>query len=302
MDTVTATIIIIAFFALIVVASFLVFRQRSSIKIKGPSNTGLELDASNDPIPPRPGIDAENIKSRKGGVVADDRTGRGVKVKEIEVEDDVLLSSSPTEQGKIQEEKPSTDLLSESNPIINAQIVTAGRDAILAAAGRDIVIQTDQIRERVNELIDILNGRAERIIAQLANHYNYVEIKSYLAQFEILHKKHIEALEKGNIAHAHEILGQIHELSFELEKDEFWTRHHIETPFNRYSLSRKAFQRGPIICAYVAGDMKSHSPNYTNNEGILTFNKRNELLKDALTVYRKMLASSKSDYIEQNAS
>ncbi len=93
MDTTTVTIVI-ALFALIVVASFFVFRQRGKVKIKGPLGTGLELDASNDPPPSRPGIEAANIKSRKGGLVADDQTGHGVKTTDVDVEDDVLLSSS----------------------------------------------------------------------------------------------------------------------------------------------------------------------------------------------------------------
>jgi hypothetical protein len=88
----TTVAVVIALFALIVVAAFLVFRQRSKVGIKGPLGTGLELDASNQPAP---GVEVEDAKSRAGGLVADDQTGRGAKVKGVEVQDDILVSSTP---------------------------------------------------------------------------------------------------------------------------------------------------------------------------------------------------------------
>ncbi|MCP4992870.1 MAG: hypothetical protein GY934_03645 [Gammaproteobacteria bacterium] len=94
MDTTVTIVFVIVLFALIIVASFFVFRQRSKVKVKGPLGTGLELDASNDLPPSRPGIEATNIKSRTGDMVADDQTGHGVKTTDVDVEDDVLLSSS----------------------------------------------------------------------------------------------------------------------------------------------------------------------------------------------------------------
>lgn len=299
MDSATVTVIVIAFFALIAVASFLVFRQRGNIKIKGPSNIGLELDASNDPIPHRPGIEAENITSRKGGVVADDTTGQGVKVKEVDVEDDILLSSSYINQENEQKKALSANVTQENNPTINAQSVMAGGDAILAAAGHDVVIQIDQIKSRVNELVDILNGRAERITSQLAEHYEYVEVKSYLDQFKTLHKQHVEALEKGNIIHAHEVLGQLHELSFRLERDEFWRRHTIETPTFKYQLRHDAFKRGRMICAYVVGDMSTYSPKYPSNESDM-FSRRKHELRDSLILYHMMLSHSEEDKKKQS--
>jgi hypothetical protein len=93
MDTTIA--VIIAIFALVAVAAFLVFRQRAKVRIKGPLGTGLEVDASNQPAPPTPGVRVEDAKSRKGGLVADDQTGRGADVRKVEVEDDILVSSTP---------------------------------------------------------------------------------------------------------------------------------------------------------------------------------------------------------------
>ena len=96
MDTTLAVVIVIVLFALIVVAAFLVFRQKAKVEIKGPRDTGLKLDASNQPAP---AVDIEDAKSRAGGLVADDQTGRGARVKGVEVQDDILVSSTrPPEQ------------------------------------------------------------------------------------------------------------------------------------------------------------------------------------------------------------
>ncbi len=94
MTTTIAAVLIVIVFALIVIATFIVHRQRNKIKIKGPLGTGLELDSSNDPTPSQAAIKAEGIKSREGGLMADDQTGRGIDVKQVDVKDDVLLGST----------------------------------------------------------------------------------------------------------------------------------------------------------------------------------------------------------------
>ncbi len=106
MDTTIA--IIIAIFALVAVAAFLVFRQRAQVRIKGPLGTGLEVDASDQPPPPTPGVRVEDAKSRKGGLVADDQTGRGADVRQVEVEDDILVSSTPPAETPSPKDPPPT--------------------------------------------------------------------------------------------------------------------------------------------------------------------------------------------------
>jgi hypothetical protein len=88
------TVIVIALFALIIVAAFLVFRLRGKVKIKGPLGTGLELDATNEMKPPTPAVRVEGAESRSGGLLANDRTGRGAEVKDVKVEADIRVSSS----------------------------------------------------------------------------------------------------------------------------------------------------------------------------------------------------------------
>lgn len=94
MDT-NVIAIVIAIFALIVVAAFLVFRQRGRVEIKGPLDIGLKLDASNEPPPLTPGVEMEGVKSRGGGLLAEDKTGRGLKAKDVDVKGDILVSSEP---------------------------------------------------------------------------------------------------------------------------------------------------------------------------------------------------------------
>ncbi|HXU38796.1 MAG TPA: hypothetical protein VN937_20745 [Blastocatellia bacterium] len=91
------SVIVIAIFAVISVAAFLVFRMRAKVEVKGPLNTGLTLDASNEPPAISPAIKIEGAKSRGGGLIALDGTGRGADVRGVDVETDIRVSSDPSE-------------------------------------------------------------------------------------------------------------------------------------------------------------------------------------------------------------
>lgn len=121
-------------------------------------------------------------------------------------------------------------------------------------AGRDLVVNHDRLPDRTEELALLLEDRAKVIRRNLANHFKYTPVKEFLARFEPLHRDHIAALRQGHLARAHEILVEIHRISYELARNEFWTRHHHETPETRYMLSGDAFQRGDLIDMYVGGD------------------------------------------------
>ncbi len=95
----TTTIVVIAIFACIVVAAFLVYRSRTRISVKGPLGTGLEIDATNQPPAApttlQPGVQIEDATSKCGGILADDQTGKGAVVRRVEAQDDILASSTP---------------------------------------------------------------------------------------------------------------------------------------------------------------------------------------------------------------
>jgi hypothetical protein len=106
MDSSTAVVIIVALFAVIAIAAFAVFRRRGKVSIKAPFGTGLELEASNEPTPSPPGVRVKDAKSRAGGLVAEDSTGRGAEVEGVEVQDDILVSSSPPQTSDPKENPP----------------------------------------------------------------------------------------------------------------------------------------------------------------------------------------------------
>jgi LPXTG-motif cell wall-anchored protein len=92
MDTNTAAILALALMVLLVSGGFFVFRRRASVKINSPLGS-VDFNASNDPPPTQPAIVVEDATSRGGGLLADDKTGRGVTAKKVDVQDDILISS-----------------------------------------------------------------------------------------------------------------------------------------------------------------------------------------------------------------
>jgi len=140
-------------------------------------------------------------------------------------------------------------------------------------AGRDIVI--NQISHvKLDELIKLFNFRARIINKNLHKHFKYTKVRNYLKEFNEIHKKHIEALQKNELILAHEYLTTIHDISYKICYEEFWTRHKKKTPFIRYKLSPDAFTKGELICGYIAGDLAPYSKKYLNSI-YMFFNERN---------------------------
>ncbi len=123
MDTTTAVIIVIAVFALIVVAAFWRYRQRGGAEINGPFGTKLKVQASNDPPIQKAGISAKGITSREGGVLAEETLGRGIEAENVDAKDDVLLSSSHSPQ---QTNRPPSTAEPSLGATLSAQVLSAG--------------------------------------------------------------------------------------------------------------------------------------------------------------------------------
>ena len=94
MDTSTAIFLIIALFAVIVVA-IAVRSKWIRVNIRTPLGAHLDVEASSEASPPPPAVTVEDVESTAGGVLADDHTGRGAKVKGAKAKDDILASSTP---------------------------------------------------------------------------------------------------------------------------------------------------------------------------------------------------------------
>lgn len=129
-------------------------------------------------------------------------------------------------------------------------------------AGNKIIIQPDNISKQVNELIEILQLRAEQINQELSCYYKYVEVTKYLEQFNKLHEKHVGALRNNNLILAHEILINIHKLSEHLEMSEFALLHRKENKGTSYMLKLDANERGFLICGYIVGEIVRFSDRY----------------------------------------
>lgn len=154
-------------------------------------------------------------------------------------------------QGLINPEKPEVaDSNSESSVEIGRSVSISG-----SVAGRDIFINQDRLPDKTEELAKILEYRAVRIKTELAQHFQYTPVQEFLNRFDQLHIRHVDALRQGNIVYAHEILREIHELSYNLQSEEFWTRNHLESPGTNYELSSEAFQRGYLIEWYVGSEV-----------------------------------------------
>ena len=155
-------------------------------------------------------------------------------------------------------------------------------------------ILVSPIRNGLDELILILEQRAEIIVNRLQPFYRYAKVKDYISTFKNLHDRHIESLRNGNVILAHELLGQIHKISADLESDEFWRSHRAERPGWAYSLRPDAFQRGRMICEYVVGQLESYADEYPSYDGFSAYSWGDDKIPPTVSVrlYQKILAGN----------
>ena len=89
----TTTIVVVALVALIIVAIVIAFRQNISVIIRGLLGMEIEVSGANPAPATRPGVSVKGAISREGGLLADDKTGRGVDLDTIDTKDDIIASS-----------------------------------------------------------------------------------------------------------------------------------------------------------------------------------------------------------------
>lgn len=121
-------------------------------------------------------------------------------------------------------------------------------------AGGNINIST-KAQDSASELAQIFRDRAAIIERSLANLYPGTDTRPFLERFRVLHQRHVVALEAGNLVQAHEILRQIHQLTYELDSKAFWdddARRAERGEIVQYSLSPDAFLRSPMIRQYAS--------------------------------------------------
>jgi len=144
MSPTEAALFVIVVFALIIFAVFLRFKRRGAAKIKGPFGTGLEIAGSNDPPLHQPGIYAKDIVSREGGILAEDSTGFGVDIQNVNAKEDVLISSQPLQQ--------SSNPQSDHVPGVRAQSLYAGGNISIQQFISNQATQAQQLEFFFNQL------------------------------------------------------------------------------------------------------------------------------------------------------
>lgn len=128
----------------------------------------------------------------------------------------------------------------------------------------DVAIEVN-ITPTTNDLISVLNLRAERIIEKI-NRGQYKGKDEFITMFVTLHEKHIQLLKEGNLMAAHEVLSEIHRLSYEYELAG-------GLRFS-YFCSRIKYIRGSIVNAYIVDQFEKSSKKYELNKSEIEANKR----------------------------
>ena len=101
----------------------------------------------------------------------------------------------------------------------------------------------------IDQLRQLFILRAEATARELAKYADVVPVRTFLAQFRKLHKRHLLLLAKGDLVLAHEVLNQIHRLSVDLEREKFWApQRGLRIA---YELRETAFMRGTLISGYA---------------------------------------------------
>ncbi|MEM7532110.1 MAG: hypothetical protein AAF639_08040 [Chloroflexota bacterium] len=95
MDANLALVIIVAILGLIAVFAFFRYRRSGQVRLKGPFDTELNLEAQNDKSFGSHAVNVEDAEIGSQAVVGDE-TGRGVNVKSVKIGGDLNATSKNT--------------------------------------------------------------------------------------------------------------------------------------------------------------------------------------------------------------
>jgi len=117
MDSTTALVIIVVIFAVVALVAIWRYRHRIGIDIQaGPAKLGVQGESdpapgknpaegqpvtpTNAPVSDKPGVNIQDAKAG-GGILAEDKTGKGVNIERVETKDDILASSETPPAPKV---------------------------------------------------------------------------------------------------------------------------------------------------------------------------------------------------------
>ena len=89
----TTEVIVLALIVVLALGFFLIFRRRGKIDLKGPFDSHLKLEGSNDPAAPAQRIRARNVQTETGSISVKEKTGGGVDVEGMNAHKNVTLTS-----------------------------------------------------------------------------------------------------------------------------------------------------------------------------------------------------------------
>lgn len=96
MEPQTAGLVALGLLALVAVAYLAVFRTRAKMTIKGPGDTGLSIDASNEAERAAAGQVTIERARAKGSIEATNRTGGDARIADVEADQDIRAMSEPS--------------------------------------------------------------------------------------------------------------------------------------------------------------------------------------------------------------
>ncbi|UZH56337.1 hypothetical protein JRG66_05590 [Salinimicrobium tongyeongense] len=155
----------------------------------------------------------------------------------------------------------------EPNPVegiqINDEVEISGGNF----AARDNIFYYTSTNTDNSEYIKLLQHRFKAIEDNLPKHYDHADVQSFLVKLKDLHEQHIKALKQEEMILAHEILGQISRLSFDLEVEERILKEKKAQQEEGYEIKYERGQPVPVtndligflINEYAHGEFKPHS-------------------------------------------
>jgi hypothetical protein len=153
-------------------------------------------------------------------------------------------------------------------------------------AGRDIIINQNDIKKEIDQLIKILEQRAELTIKRADKFKDRIDDKFYKEEFLKLHEAHIKALKEENLIYAHFLLCQIHGLSEYKQRDAAYKSCDKNTLYSSDSIKGLIWLPS-IIDIYLAGTEENY--NKCEYDKILHECFKENNIEEAIKIYKHII-------------
>ena len=162
-------VIIVLIFALLIIVVSLLFRKYIIAEINAPFGLKLKLRGANSSNSQKPGISVKGITSREGGILAEETTGHGIEIENVDVKDDVLLSSINGLKQNVNPQ-PHANTEQQLNNQIDAKMLNAGGDITIQQFVGSRITLDQQVAFFMNQ-IGLENLRTDKFATSQYNSY-----------------------------------------------------------------------------------------------------------------------------------